>query len=84
MIDWVESRLQYHKMGQVDDITPAAAQNYEKKDGNVALRTEQGESDNNSHDVEKQGMNTNPALQRRLKSRHLQMIAIGKYLFALI
>jgi yeast amino acid transporter len=34
-------------------------------------------SDRSSHDPEKDGVTRTPELQRKLKSRHLQMIAIG-------
>jgi len=61
-------------MGQSDDsIATAPVQDVNEKAG-----SQPGDvSDHSGDDVEKQGLCELPQLKRRLKSRHLQMIAIG-------
>jgi amino acid transporter len=41
-------------------------------------------SEQSSHDAEKNGVTREPELKRKLKSRHLQMIAIGVLVLELI
>jgi len=48
----------------------------EEKSGNGGTHS-CGASGHSGDDVEKKGASEFPQLQRRLKSRHLQMIAIG-------
>jgi amino acid transporter len=57
-------------MSQSDSIIPAP----EVEEKKVAV---DDASDRSSQDVEKQGVTKTPQLKRKLKSRHLQMIAIG-------
>jgi hypothetical protein len=61
-------------MGQSDDtIASAPVQDVSEK-----AESQPGDvSDHSSDDVEKQGLSELPQLKRKLKSRHLQMIAIG-------
>jgi yeast amino acid transporter len=59
-------------MNQSDSIAPAPKVD-EKR---VAV---EDASDRSSQDVEKHGVTRAPELKRKLKSRHLQMIAIGMH-----
>jgi yeast amino acid transporter len=67
-------------MSQSDSIIPAPKVD-EKNVGveeKAPERSETGNlSDQSSHDPEKDGVKRTPELKRKLKSRHLQMIAIG-------
>jgi amino acid permease len=62
-------------MAPPDDIAPAPGLN-EKSTSNMDSKSADISRDSGS-DSEKQAISDAPALQRRLKSRHLQMIAIG-------
>ena len=63
-------------MNQSDFIV--AAPRVEKDIVQDEKNASQGElSDQSSHDPEKNGVTRGPELKRKLKSRHLQMIAIG-------
>jgi amino acid transporter len=57
-------------MSQSDSIMPVPKAEEKKVAAEDA-------SDRSSQDVEKQGVARVPELKRKLKSRHLQMIAIG-------
>ncbi|KAH6677136.1 putative arginine permease [Halenospora varia] len=63
-------------MVQSDDVI-AAAPVSEKSIGKNNSSTSCDKSDHSGEDVEKQVIATQPELKRKLKSRHLQMIAIG-------
>jgi len=63
-------------MSQSDSIV--AAPRVEKDVVDEEKNASQGDlSDQPSHDPEKNGVTRGPELKRKLKSRHLQMIAIG-------
>jgi yeast amino acid transporter len=57
-------------MNQSDSITPVA--HVREKNSST-----EDVSDHSSQDAEKYGVTRAPELKRKLKSRHLQMIAIG-------
>jgi yeast amino acid transporter len=63
-------------MSQSDSIAPAPK--VEKDVAAVEKKASKGDlSEQSSHDPEKNGVTREPELKRKLKSRHLQMIAIG-------
>jgi amino acid permease len=62
-----------HKAGHDDEVAPVVEMRTA-----VYLSSQQGGSRGNSSDyAEKQTLSQRPELKRKLKSRHLQMIAIG-------
>jgi amino acid transporter len=66
-------------MSQSDSIIPVA-QVAEKSTAAVEKNASTEDvSDQSSQDAEKNGVTRAPELKRKLKSRHLQMIAIGMF-----
>jgi hypothetical protein len=66
-------------MGQVDDIHPAAVGDEKSSATSPDGQALKGAIEPNS-DVEKLVVGQAPTLKRKLKSRHLQMIAIGTFM----
>ena len=61
--------------GQSDKIESSPV--LEKKTATYFGSQQADSASDEVHDVEKQGISQRPELKRKLKSRHLQMIAIG-------
>jgi amino acid permease len=63
--------------GQSDKIEPTTV--VETKTATYLGSQRADSASDGSHDAEKQGISQRPELKRKLKSRHLQMIAIGMF-----
>jgi amino acid transporter len=66
-------------MGQSDSVIPFAQVGEKSTAAQVKNASTEDVSDQSSQDAEKHGVTRGPELKRKLKSRHLQMIAIGMF-----
>ena len=69
----VETKTATYLGSQQIEVTPAV----ETKTATYLGSEHRDSSSDGAHDVEKQAISQRPELKRKLKSRHLQMIAIG-------